>query len=128
LLGVLSEALGKNNMATKIKRAGKFIKGEAIAIAMIVGGLLVVVIGVNQLLDSIMLQSIFGLLSFVCFIVVLFRVVLKRRREFRCPDCGGEVEEAVETASSSSSPILRRCEKCDVLWRVGHTPGSYFGT
>jgi hypothetical protein len=73
-------------------------------------------------LDSISVQQILISLSFLAIIIIMFHWAGKHHKEFRCPDCGGEVSEAMETSSQGGVPILRKCERCDVLWHVGSTP------
>lgn len=46
----------------------------------------------------------------------------KAEKAFKCPDCGGPVNDALDTDGKANTPILRLCPSCDVLWQTGAIP------
>jgi hypothetical protein len=66
--------------------------------------------------------KIVSAISFVIFSVIFAYVYLKKDKEFRCPDCKGEVDDCYETEGNGGEPLLRHCRKCDVLWHIGDAP------
>ncbi len=60
----------------------------------------------------------------VAMVVVLVTVSRKWDAAFCCPDCGGAVDDALDTEGKEGAPILRLCPVCDVLWETGHTPSD----
>ena len=72
--------------------------------------------------DNIAAQKTAGLISFLALVVTFVVIMLRRKHEFHCPDCGGEVQKALETTTKGGEPVLRLCPRCDVLWHVGNVP------
>ncbi len=72
-------------------------------------------------IDSIGLLMLLGLVVCVGMLVLLGKVSSKWDKAFRCPDCGGPVDKAIDTEGKPSTPILRLCPACDVLWQTGVT-------
>ena len=68
----------------------------------------------------------FLIYSLICIamVTVLVKVSGKWDASFRCPDCGGAVDDALDTEGKASAPILRLCPACDVLWQTGLTPAD----
>lgn len=61
------------------------------------------------------------LLHSAAFIVLWLWLSRRMQAAFRCPDCGGPVEDATPATSVEGDPVLRRCSRCTVLWDVGQT-------
>ena len=72
-------------------------------------------------MDSI--EAIYLIYCVICIVMVTVWVTVSRKwdGEFHCPDCGGAVDDALDTAGKARAPILRRCSACDVLWETGVT-------
>jgi hypothetical protein len=77
---------------------------------------------VTWMTDNIAAQKTAGLISFIAFGVTFVVVMLRRPDKFRCLDCGGEVQQALESTRKGGEPVLRLCPRCDVLWHVGNFP------
>jgi hypothetical protein len=67
-----------------------------------------------------------GFLTFIILVGTVLKQGIKLHKEFRCPDCGGEVDEPLETDPDNygGAPSLRLCKRCDVLWHVGNVNDS----
>jgi hypothetical protein len=74
-------------------------------------------------IDDVALQKWIGLISFLLLACFVIGSAAKRQREFRCPDCGNEVDQSLPT-EGDGAPLLRLCKHCDILWNVGKTPDS----
>jgi hypothetical protein len=72
--------------------------------------------------DNIAAQKTAGLISFLAFGATFVVIVRRRPSNFCCPDCGGEVQQALESTTKGGEPVLRLCPRCDVLWHVGNVP------
>lgn len=81
------------------------------------------VIFVVVVVDDTSIQKRTAFVSFLLFVGVVFWRVSRRETLFTCPDCGGEVEQSLET-EGEQVPLLRLCKRCDVLWHVGNTPDA----
>jgi hypothetical protein len=53
-------------------------------------------------------------LGFILFNAIF---ILVMRRKFRCPECGGVVEDVGNGMEGDS--ILKLCKHCDTIWRIG---------
>ena len=82
-------------------------------------GLVVLVVWMT---DNIAAQKTAALILFLAFGVTFFALMIRRPSEFRCLDCGGEVQQALESKTEGGEPVLRLCPRCDVLWHVGNVP------
>ena len=86
------------------------------------GAWFVFMVVVVSLTDNPAVQKTVGLISFVAFAVSFVVLLRGRQPEFRCLDCGGEVQTAMDTTNKGGEPILRLCPRCNVLWHVGNYP------
>jgi hypothetical protein len=73
-------------------------------------------------IDSVGLQQAIGLVSFIGVIAAMLYFMVKVEKAFKCPDCGGPVNDALGTDGKANTPILRLCPGCDVLWQTGTIP------
>lgn len=76
---------------------------------------------VSSWVTSIGMLLLLGFAICAAILTVLVKVSGKWREAFRCPDCGGAVDDALDTKGKPSAPILRLCPACDVLWQTGTT-------
>ncbi len=79
------------------------------------------VFSMSYFIDSMWLLMLFGLVVCVAILAILVKVSGKWDKAFRCPDCGGPVDDSLDTEGKASAPILRLCPACDVLWQTGVT-------
>jgi len=61
----------------------------------------------------ILLQTLYVL----GFALLNVAIVLVTRRKFRCPECGGAVEDTGN--GIEGDPALKLCKHCDIIWRIG---------
>lgn len=73
--------------------------------------------------DDTAIQIGTAFVSFLIFAGVVVWRGLRRETLFACPDCGGDVEQSLQT-EGQRVPLLRLCKRCDVLWHVGNTPDA----
>lgn len=73
-------------------------------------------------IDDVAIQTGAAFVSFVIFVVAVLWMARRREQNFRCLDCGGEVEPCIEVEGKGGEPLLRLCKRCDVLWHVGTSP------
>lgn len=78
---------------------------------------------VVAIVDDTSIQKGTALVSFLLFAGVVLWQLLRREKLFTCPDCGGKVEQSLET-EGERVPRLRLCKRCEVLWHVGNTPDA----
>lgn len=62
-----------------------------------------------------------ALVTFIVFVVLLVRAVIKNYEPFKCPDCGQVIEKSLENSNAEKEAVIYHCKKCDVLWHVGET-------
>lgn len=55
----------------------------------------------------------------VVFGVVLYGVIRGLERRFKCPQCGGEVEDHDVQRCTEGDPKLKLCRRCATLWQIG---------
>jgi hypothetical protein len=84
------------------------------------GAWLVFVLVLVGVTDDVSIQKWGGSVSFVVFVVTFVVLALRLSPKFRCPDCGGDVQDPLETTAKGGEPLLQLCSRCDVLWHVGN--------
>lgn len=52
------------------------------------------------------------------FAIFMGWLIARMRRGFRCPDCGGTVEEVNEAQSQEGDRLLKLCKCCNTLWDI----------
>jgi hypothetical protein len=81
------------------------------------------VVFVIVVVDDTAIQKGTAFVSFLMFVGVVVWRALRRETLLTCPDCGGDVEQSLQT-EGQRVPLLRLCKRCDVLWHVGNTPDA----
>jgi hypothetical protein len=93
----------------------------AVKLFLSLGGVwLVFMVVLVNLTDNVSFQKWGGFVSFAVFVVTFVVSALRLSPKFRCPDCGAEVQEPLETTAKGGEPLLQLCSRCDVLWHVGN--------
>ncbi len=55
----------------------------------------------------------------VVFGAILYGVMRGLERRFKCPQCGGEVEDHDVERGTEGDPKLKLCRHCATLWQIG---------
>lgn len=102
-----------------VKSATRFMdrQGAAVLAVFIVSGCAMG--GALSLHPGPVAERLLGVAWFVGTVGVMFWLLHRLGRGFRCPDCDGPVGPLLPTDNRPGTPLLRHCAHCDVLWKVG---------
>ena len=99
--------------ATAFKRSNTLF-AVSLGLVFIAGGLFMVRDGS----DSVQ-TAIWMILYALAFALAQGAFIVFRYRSFRCPGCGGQVENIPDWPADEGTPVLKLCPRCDIRWRIG---------